>query len=318
MIHRKLISKPIETFKQVANNRGTGPRGTDGRFIKSPSKQKRAMVIDSKDDLETPLMDLISPKTPEFPNTTVTKRGSIDRGRPKLIRDRTSTSSPQTSPDNTTTQGSNMGPLNIITTNMTDTEVDRAIEDAKSAEQEFFIRDENGEVFSDNKPHPSTVEDNLENFDLDLASNLSSSTEIETEEKEPIRRSKSLTKTIPIVRYNNSVCFCYDYRSHRRKAEFGPHTESNGSWTGGGKQQPLNQSNDKIQTSRTANHHNTHYSRERSTAHQTLDQWRNNRHSEKKNAPIVRPSANSRGGNVEDRQTHLNYLVCLYYLYLLI
>ena len=304
VIHRKLISKPIETFNQEANNRGTVPRGTDGRFIKSPSKQRRAMVIDSEDDLETPLMDLISPKTPESPNTTVTKRGSIGRGRPKLIRDRTSTNSPQTSPDNNTTQGSNMGPLTIITTNMTDTEVDRAIEDAKSAEQEIFIRDENGKVFTHNKPHPTTIEDNLENSDLDLASNLSSSTEIETEEKEPIRRSKRLTKTNPIVRYNNPVC--YDYRSHRRKAEFGPHTEPNGSWTGGGKQQPLNQSNDKIQTLRTVNHRNTHYSRERYTAHQTLDQWRNNRHSEKKNAPIGRPSANSRGGNVEDRQTHLN------------
>ena len=296
MIHRKLISKPIETFNQEANNRGTGPRGTDSRFIKSPSKQRRAMVIDSEDDLETPLMDLISPKTPESPNTTVTKRGSIGRGKPKLIRDRTSTSSPQTSPD--------MCPLTIITTNMTDTEVDRAIEDAKSAEQEIFIRDENGKVFTDNKPHPSTVEDNLENSDLDLASNLSSSTEIETEEKEPIRRSKRLTKTNPIVRFNHPVC--YDYRSHRRKAEFGSHTESNGSWTGGGKQQPLKQSNDKIQTLRTANHRNTHYSRERSTAHQTLDQWRNNRRSEKKNAPIGRPSANSRGAIVEDGQTHLN------------
>ena len=37
---------------------------------------------------------------------------------------------------------------------MTDTEVDRAIEDAKSADQEVFIRDENGKVFTDDKPHP--------------------------------------------------------------------------------------------------------------------------------------------------------------------
>ena len=33
---------------------------------------------------------------------------------------------------------------------MTDTEVDRAIEDAKIAEQEVFIRDDNGKVFTDN------------------------------------------------------------------------------------------------------------------------------------------------------------------------
>ena len=246
------------------------------------------MVIDSEDDPEALLMDLVNPKTPEFPNTTVTKRGSIGRGRPKLTRDRTSSNSPQTSPDNNPTQGSSMGPLTITTTNMTDTEVDRAIED-----QEVFIRDENGRVFTDNKPHPSTFEDNLENSELDLASNLSSSTEIETEEKEPIRRSKRLTKTNPIVRYNNPIC--HDYRSHRRKAELGPHTESNGRWTGGGRQQPLNQSQDKIQTLRTANHRNTYNSRE-PTAHQTLDQWRNNRCNKKQNAPIGRSSANSRGG----------------------
>ena len=191
---------------------------------------------------------------------------------------------------------------------MTDTEVDRAIEDAKSADQEVFIRDENGKAFTDNKPHPSTFEDNLESSDLDLASNLSSSTGIENEEKEPIRRSKRLTKTNPIVRYNNPIC--HDYRSYRRKSELGPHSESNGRWTGGGRQQPLNQSQDKIQTLRTPNHRNTDNSRERPTAHQTLGQWRN-RHNKKQNAPVGRSSANSRGGNVEDRQTHFrNYLVC--------
>ena len=254
VIHRKLINKPIETYNQETNNRGTGPRGSDGRFIRSPSKQRRAVVIDSEDDSEAPLMDLVNPKTPESPNT---KRGSIGRGRPKLIRDRTSSNWPRTSPDNNPTQGSSMGPLTIIVTNMTDTEVDRAIEDAKSADQEVFIRDENGKVFTDNKPHPSTFEDNLENSELDLASNLSSSTEIETEEKEPIRRSKKLTKTNPIVRYRG-LSICHDYRSHRRKAELGLHTESNERWTRGGTQQPLNQSQDKIQTLRTANHRNTH------------------------------------------------------------
>ena len=260
------------------------------------------MVIDSEDDSEAPLMDLVNPKTPESPNTTVTKRGSIGRGRPKLIRDRNSSKSPQTSPDNKPTQGNSMGPLTIITTNMTDTEVDRAIEDAKSADQQVFIRDENGKVFTDDKPHPSTFEDNLENSELDLASNLSSSTEIETEENEPIRRSKRLIKTNPVLRYNNPIC--HDYRSHRTKAELGPHTEPKGRRTGGGRQQPLNQSQDKIQTLRTANHRNTYNSRGRSTAHQTLDQWRNNRHNKLQNAPIGGSSANSRGGNVEDRQTY--------------
>ena len=113
------------------------------------------MVIDSEDDSEAPLTEWANPKTPESPNTTVTKNSSLGRGRPKLIRDRNSSNSPQTSPDNNPTQGSSTGPLTITTINMTDTEVDRAIEDAKTADQEVFIRDENGKVFTDNKPRPS-------------------------------------------------------------------------------------------------------------------------------------------------------------------
>ena len=158
------------------------------------------MVIDSEDDSEAPLMEWANQKTPESPNTTVMKKGSLGRGRPKLIRDRNSSNSPQTSPDNNHTQGSSMGPLTITTTNMTDTEVDRAIEDAKIADQEVFIRDDNSKVFTDNETQPRPFEEILENSELDLASNLSSSTEIEIEENEPIRRSKRLTKTNPIVR----------------------------------------------------------------------------------------------------------------------
>ena len=89
---------------------------------------------------------------------------------------------------------------------MTDTEVDRPIEDAKIAEQEVFIRDDNGKVFTDNKTQSRPFGVILENSELDLASNLSSSTEIKTEENERIRRSKRLTKTNPIVRYNNPIC----------------------------------------------------------------------------------------------------------------
>ena len=73
---------------------------------------------------------------------------------------------------------------------MTDPEVDRAIEDAKRAHQEVFIRDEYCKVFTDHKPNWNTLEDNLENSELDLPSNLKSSTEMETEEKKPVRRSK--------------------------------------------------------------------------------------------------------------------------------
>ena len=83
---------------------------------------------------------------------------------------------------------------------MKDTEVDRAIDDAKCTEQELLIRDENGKVFTDNNTNSNTLENNFANFDLDLASNLSSSTEIDTQEKDPIRRSKRLTITNQIIR----------------------------------------------------------------------------------------------------------------------
>ena len=90
---------------------------------------------------------------------------------------------------------------------MTETEIHQAIQDAKTAEQERFIRDENGKVPINCN---TNLKDNLETSDLELASNLSSSTEIEadrkTEEEKSVRRSKRLTKTNPIVRYNNPIC----------------------------------------------------------------------------------------------------------------
>ena len=39
IFHIKMISKPISDFTHEQNNRGNGPRGPDGRFIRSPSKQ---------------------------------------------------------------------------------------------------------------------------------------------------------------------------------------------------------------------------------------------------------------------------------------
>ena len=47
----------------------------------------------------------------------------------------------------------------------------------------------------------------------------SSSTELDIkhEEEKIVRRSKRLTKTNPIIRYNNPPC--HDYRNQRRKAE---------------------------------------------------------------------------------------------------
>ena len=184
---------------------------------------------------------------------------------------------------------------------MTDTEIDRAIEDAKQAAQEILIRDENGKVFSDNNVKPYTLKDNFKNSDLELASNLRSSTEIDTEEKEPLRRSKRLTKTNPIIRYNNPIC--HDYRKHRKKTEFGINTESTNCTTGGERRRSLDRSKTSIQTLRPINNRNRQTCQERSTVHHTSDQWRNNRHNRKYNTPIGQTSTNRRGGNVEDRRT---------------
>ena len=130
--------------------------------------------------------------------------------------------------------------------------LDRAIEDANGADQEYFIRDENGKVFTDNNTNPNALEDNLENSELDLAINLSSSTEIETDQKkrrkESIHRSTRLTKTNPIVKYNSPVC--HDYKKHRKKTDLGDHADSTRIRTREERQQPINRPQNQIQTLR--------------------------------------------------------------------
>ena len=148
---RFVSAKPdfLQLSHQEQSNRRIGPRESDGRFIKSPSKQKRKLVIESDSRSETQLMDTESPKTPEPHHNTTLKKSTIGRGRPKLIRDRTSPNSTQT-PTNTPMPGKSMGPLTITATNTTEIEVDRALEDAKRTDQEFFIQDDYGKAFTDN------------------------------------------------------------------------------------------------------------------------------------------------------------------------
>ena len=101
-------------------------------------------------------MDIESPKSPEHLDNTTLKKSTF--GAPAQTPDRT-------------------GPTDHYLNKHDDTEVDRAIDDAKCADQEILIRDENGKVFPDNNTNSNTLEDNVEISDLDLASNLSSSTE---------------------------------------------------------------------------------------------------------------------------------------------
>ena len=126
-------------------------------------------------------------------------------------------------------------------------------------------------MFNNLTSFPETGEENnFENSELDLASNLSSSTELEAdikhEEEKTIRRSKRLTKTNPIVRYNNPIC--HDYRKHRRKAELRSNTESNGN---GDEQPQLTQTTVNKLISRVNIHRDNHTSEDRSPVHTQTD-----------------------------------------------
>ena len=122
-------------------------------------------------------------------NATVIK-GTFGRGKPMQKRERSGSSSPHSTPEDT---NKSIGPLTITTTNMTDTEINRAINDAKQANEELFIRDKNGKVLNNNNTFPNTGEEN--SFDLDFANNLSSSTELETDVKHEEKNGTQIEKT---------------------------------------------------------------------------------------------------------------------------
>ena len=201
IIHRKLISKPIITFEQEPTNRGTGPRGPDGRFARKQDKSKHSPEKSpSEKDLDT---------SPEPPTTKRTS--TIVRRRPRITRE----STPLT-PDNTPGQRNNTGTgtLTINTDQMSEFDIDQTIKDSTQSGQEIQIRDNSGKVtFYNNEK----TENKLDISELELASNLRSSTEIENDleqlENTNLRRSKRLTKTNPIVRLNNPVNQS-DYRKH--------------------------------------------------------------------------------------------------------
>ena len=110
---------------------------------------------------------------------------------------------------------------------MTTEAVDRAIEDARKADTKIHLKDPNGKVSHNITKTPKRgeeEEDELENSELKLLSNFSSSTEIEQETKKyNLRRSKRLTKTNTIITLNNPLPS--DYRKYRQKAQ--PRSEPN-------------------------------------------------------------------------------------------
>ena len=118
ILHRKNISKPISDITQKPNNRGTGLRGPDGRFTKSP---RTFNIHDPDSESED-----TQPESPVA--VTPMKSGTLGRGRPlKLVRNRLSSASPGGSPQTVQSQHT-FGPMTIVTENMTTEAVDRAIE----------------------------------------------------------------------------------------------------------------------------------------------------------------------------------------------
>ena len=96
VLHRKHFSKPISELKQEPNNKGTGLRGPDGRFIKSPRTHTIHDTDSESEDVPLAFMDTTTGSTPDYgkQQTTPKKTGTLGRGRPKLDRNRQNTDSP--------------------------------------------------------------------------------------------------------------------------------------------------------------------------------------------------------------------------------
>ena len=114
-------------------NRGTGPRGPDGRFAREQDKSKHSPEKSpSEEALDT---------SPEPPTTKRTS--AIGRGRPRITRE----STPPT-PDKTPGQQNNTGTgtLTINTDQMSEFDIDQTKEDSTQSGQEIQIRDNSGKV----------------------------------------------------------------------------------------------------------------------------------------------------------------------------
>ena len=101
-------------------------------------------MIELDNEPETPPPETSSPTTLDQSDNARVKKSTFDRGKPlKVIRDRQNSRPHQSSPGGTR----NTGPLTFTAANMTDTETDHAIDDARQDNDELFIRDDNGKVF---------------------------------------------------------------------------------------------------------------------------------------------------------------------------
>ena len=162
--------------------------------------------------------------------------GTFGRRRPNFIRNREESTSPEKMPGKG--KSKQLGPLTINADKMSDSDIEQIISDTQQSGQDLHTKDTNGKVTY------NTFEEMIES-DLELASNLSSSTEIEKEieniEETNLRRSKRLTKTNPIVRLNDPI-HRTDDRKHRKTAESVTTTGDNRRNGAGQRRKPVNRS----------------------------------------------------------------------------
>ena len=97
--HEKCISKPLNNFNEDCNNnRGTGPKGPDGRFTKSPSKARKTYILESDNESEPTPPENNYQTTPDQTDNTTVKKGTFGRGKPVQKRERSDSSSPHSTP----------------------------------------------------------------------------------------------------------------------------------------------------------------------------------------------------------------------------
>ena len=102
ILHRKHKSKSISEITQDSNNRGTGPRGPDGLFTKSP---RTFTIYDWDSESEN--------TEPESPVKVTPKECvTLAKGRPKLSRNRQSSDSSGRSPQTVQSQ-TTIGPMTL-------------------------------------------------------------------------------------------------------------------------------------------------------------------------------------------------------------
>ena len=146
----------------------------------------------------------------------------------KVVRQRSSSSSPGPSNENTTTESSPHLTLNAA--NISEADLDKIIKDARGASQSIEIRDPNGMMNS----NFSEIEANSE---LEFNSDIVSSTEIDIESENQIqtsmdgtnlRRSKRLTATNPIIRLNSPHIDDFHRKRHRQAQPIGNNQRGRG------------------------------------------------------------------------------------------